>query len=141
MKKGAVFCVLAMVVALGACSNEENEATTEDEPVVRIGSIGADTDVWRFIAQSEAAEDAGIEIEVEDIDGGVMKNNATSDGDIDANAFQTIGYLESYNEDSSEELVPIATTYVEPVGIYSDRYESIEEVEDGAEVALANNLA
>ncbi|AYW47600.1 metal ABC transporter substrate-binding protein [Tetragenococcus osmophilus] len=142
-KKWVVFLSLVIVVTLGACSSENNQGTTEesDDQVVHIGSESADAQIWSFIANSDAAEDAGIQIEVEDIDGGAAKNNATADEDIDANAFQSMGYLESFNEDSAEKLVPIATTYVEPMGIYSDEYESIDEVNDHDVVALADNPA
>ncbi|MDN6139319.1 MAG: MetQ/NlpA family ABC transporter substrate-binding protein [Lactococcus lactis] len=142
-KKWVVFLALVTVVALDACSSENNQGTTEesDDQVVHIGSVGADADIWNFIANSDAAEEAGITIEVEDIEDGVAKNTATVDEDIDANAFQTIGYLESFNEDSAEKLEPVATTYVEPVGIYSDKYNTLDEVEDHAVVALADNPA
>lgn len=143
-KKWVGIISIVTLLTLGACSNgEEQEAAEEttDDQVIRVGSESADADIWRFVANSDAAEKAGLEIEVEDIDGGAMKNNATADGDIDANAFQSIGYLESYNEDSIEKLIPIATTYVEPMGVYSDKYEDIDEVEDNAVVALADNPA
>ncbi|GMA07616.1 hypothetical protein GCM10025886_07670 [Tetragenococcus halophilus subsp. flandriensis] len=134
------FIIVLMSVVMTACSNKaSNEG--QDDSVIRVGSVGADADIWRFIANSDAAEKAGVEIEVEDIEDGVAKNTATADEDIDANAFQTIGYLESFNEDSAEKLVPIATTYVEPVGIYSDKYDKLDEVEDHAVVAIADNPA
>lgn len=135
---------IVTLLLFSACSNKKEEGSAgknTDNQVIRVGSVGADTDIWHFIAQSKVAQEQGIKIEVEDIDDGVAKNNATIDGDIDANAFQSIGYLESYNEDSSEKLVPVATTYVEPVGIYSQKYDSIDEVENNAVVAIADNPA
>lgn len=144
MKKTWIgFVIIVMAFVISACGNEENKESNEgqDDSVIRVGTVGADADIWRFIANSDAAEKAGVEIEVEDIEDGVAKNTATADGDIDANAFQTIGYLESFNEDSAEKLVPVATTYVEPVGIYSDKYDSLDEVEDHAVVAIADNPA
>lgn len=140
-KKWVVFSALVTVVTLGACSNGAQGAAGEEDQVIHIGSESADAQIWEFIANSDAAEDAGIQIEVEDIEGGAAKNNATADGDIDANAFQSIGYLESFNEDSTEKLVPVATTYVEPMGIYSDKYDSVDEIKDHDVVALADNPA
>ncbi|MCO8298624.1 MetQ/NlpA family ABC transporter substrate-binding protein [Tetragenococcus halophilus] len=134
------FIIVSMSVVITACGNKESNVE-QDDSVIRVGSVGADADIWRFIANSETAEKADLEIEVEDIEDGVAKNTATADEDIDANAFQTIGYLESFNEDSAEKLVPLATTYVEPVGIYSDKYDNLDEVEDHAVVAIADNPA
>jgi len=140
-KKWVVFLALVTVVALSACNDNEQGAAGEEDQVIHIGSESADAQIWEFIANSEVAEDAGIQIEVEDIDGGAAKNNATADGDIDANAFQSIGYLESFNEDSTEKLIPVATTYVEPMGIYSDKYDTVDEIKDHDVVALADNPA
>ena len=57
------------------------------------------------------------------------------------NAFQSWAYLVSYNKDSNANLVAVATTYLEPMGIYSQKVKDIKEVPDGALVALADNPA
>lgn len=116
------------------------EADTESNKIV-IASADSDAQIWQFIADSDATKKAGLEIEVKEITGGPQLNNATVEGQADVNAFQSLGYLLSFNKDSKEELVPIATTYMEPMGIYSDKYQSIDEVKNGALVALADNPA
>ena len=57
------------------------------------------------------------------------------------NAFQSWGYLVSYNEDSNANLVAVSTTYLEPMGIYSQKIKNINDVPDGALVAVADNPA
>jgi hypothetical protein len=108
---------------------------------VTVSSIGSDYDVWKFIAESEEAKKAGLEIEVKEIDGGLPLNKSVADGIVDANAFQSLGYLDAFNKESDNALVPIGTTYIEPMGIYSKKYKKIEEVKEGAVVALADNPA
>lgn len=108
---------------------------------VTVSSIGSDYDVWKFIAESEEAKKAGLEIEVKEIDGGLPLNKSVADGVVDANAFQSLGYLDAFNKESDNALVPIGTTYIEPMGIYSKKYKKIEEVKEGAVVALADNPA
>lgn len=139
--------LLASVTIISGCGSTSNAQTpveksqnsVKNSETIVVGSVGSDADIWTFIAESEAAKEAGIEIEVKNITGGPVTNAATVEGDIDANAFQSIGYLESFNESSPEKLVPIATTYVEPLGIYSEKYASIEEIPSGATIALADN--
>lgn len=141
MKKLIGLLVLSSLVVLSACGNsQDNEvsANKEDTQLI-VGSTGSDAEIWEFIAQSDAAKNAGLTIEVREITGGPIMNQATVDGDVDANAFQSIGYLESFNSESPEKLAPIAATYVEPMGIYSDKYETLEEISEGATVALADN--
>ncbi|MHC5269826.1 MetQ/NlpA family ABC transporter substrate-binding protein [Enterococcus sp. LJL98] len=141
-KRIGLFLTVSFLL-LSACGAKPEAATPNTKAkgaeTVIIGSVGSDAEIWRFIAQSEAAKKAGIQIEVKDITGGPITNTATTDGDVDANAFQSIGYLESFNEASPEKLVPVATTYVEPMGIYSEKFDSIEAITDGATVALADN--
>ena len=108
---------------------------------VTVSSIGSDYDVWKFIAESEEAKKAGLEIEVKEIDGGLPLNKSVADGIVDANAFQSLGYLDAFNKESDNALVPIGTTYIEPMGIYSKKYKKIAEVKEGAVVALADNPA
>lgn len=76
-----------------------------------------------------------------EINGGVPLNSSVADGLVDVNAFQSIGYLDSFNAEHGNALVPIGTTYIEPMGIYSKKYKSISEIEEGAIVALADNPA
>ena len=104
--------LLASVLALSACGSDSQAATpqntestqaTSSEPIV-VGSVGSDAEIWQFIADSEAAKKAGVTIEVKEITGGPITNTATVDGDVDANAFQSIGYLESFNAESPEKL-------------------------------------
>lgn len=143
-KRGWYGLLLLASVTIISTSNaqtpvEKSQNSVKNSETIVVGSVGSDADIWTFIAESEAAKEAGIEIEVKNITGGPVTNAATVEGDIDANAFQSIGYLESFNESSPEKLVPIATTYVEPLGIYSEKYASIEEIPSGATIALADN--
>lgn len=128
------------VFLLGACSQAKAENQGEQALTkVVVGSVGSDADIWEFIAASPATKEAGLEIQVKNITGGPVTNQATADGDVDANAFQSIGYLESFNETSPQKLVPIATTYVEPMGIYSEKIKAIADIPEGATVGLADN--
>lgn len=143
MKNKVKYLLLTLsLVTLSACGQKANSELekegTESEKVV-VASVGSDAEIWKFIATSAAAKEAGLEIEVKEITGGPITNQATADGDVDANAFQSIGYLESFNEDSAIQLAPVAATYVEPMGIYSDKFASLEEISAGATVALADN--
>ena len=126
---------LTAVFLLTACQASKNEKA------IVVGSQGSDAQVWTFIAKSEAAKKAGITIEVKEIDGGPQLNTATVEGEVDVNAFQSVSYLKSYNRDGGGKLAAIATTYMEPLGIYSAVYKSVDEVKEKAVVALADNPA
>ena len=141
------FILITTTLVLGACSSTEGasenasskkDGSNESQPIV-VGSQAADFQIWEFIAQSDAAKEAGITLEVEEVDGGPQLNTATVEGEVDVNAFQSWAYLESFNEESGSDLAAFATTYLEPMGIYSDKVDSVEDVTEGLVVAIADN--
>ena len=138
---------LSAVFVLGACGNNASssasssnaQSSTSEIKTVKIASVGSDADIWRHIAESEQAKKAGLKIEVQEINGGVPLNESVADGTVDANAFQSIGYLQGFNEANSNKLVPVGTTYIEPMGLYSKKVKSLNDLPNGAKVALPDN--
>ena len=138
---------LSAVFVLGACGNNASSSASSSNAqssgselkTVKIASVGSDADIWRHIAESEQAKKAGLKIEVQEINGGVPLNESVADGTVDANAFQSIGYLQGFNEANSNKLVPVGTTYIEPMGLYSKKVKSLNDLPNGAKVALPDN--
>ena len=138
---------LSAAFVLGACGNnasssqssQSSQASESGLKTVKIASVGSDADIWRYIAESEQAKKAGLKIEVQEINGGVPLNESVADGTVDANAFQSIGYLQGFNEANSNKLVPVGTTYIEPMGLYSKKVKSLNDLPNGAKVALPDN--
>ena len=138
---------LSAAFVLGACGNNASSSQSSSNAqssgselkTVKIASVGSDADIWRYIAESEQAKKAGLKIEVQEINGGVPLNESVADGTVDANAFQSIGYLQGFNEANSNKLVPVGTTYIEPMGLYSKKVKSLNDLPNGAKVALPDN--
>ena len=138
---------LSAAFVLGACGNNASSSASSSNAqssgselkTVKIASVGSDADIWRHIAESEQAKKAGLKIEVQEINGGVPLNESVADGTVDANAFQSIGYLQGFNEANSNKLVPVGTTYIEPMGLYSKKVKSLNDLPNGAKVALPDS--
>lgn len=139
---------LSAAFVLGACGNTASSSQSSQSSqaasdsglkTVKIASVGSDADIWRHIAESEQAKKAGLKIEVQEINGGVPLNESVADGTVDANAFQSIGYLKGFNEANANKLVPVGTTYIEPMGLYSKKVKSLNDLPNGAKVALPDN--
>ena len=138
---------LSAAFVLGACGNnasssqssQSSQASESGLKTVKIASVGSDADIWRHIAEAEQAKKAGLKIEVQEINGGVPLNESVADGTVDANAFQSIGYLQGFNEANSNKLVPVGTTYIEPMGLYSKKVKSLNDLPNGAKVAIPDN--
>ena len=135
---------LSTVVALAACGNQTTSNSTTSNSntglkTVKVASVGSDADIWRHIAETDQAKKAGLKIEVEELNGGVPLNQAVAEGSVDANAFQSIGYLHGFNASNSSKLTPIGTTYIEPMGLYSKKVKALNDLPNGAKIAIPDN--
>lgn len=137
----ALVVIIAAFFALRLTSSRQtakNQTTT-----VTVGSIGPDVQVWQHIAKSSQAKKLGLKIKVKAFTDGPSLLRATSDGSINVSAFASWAYLEAYNKSKSNtgQQVALATTYLEPMGIYSSKYKKLSDLPKGATIALANNAA
>jgi len=135
---GIIVVLVAVVVGIHQISHSA-KAKTE---TITVGSMGSDYDIWKHIAKSKDAKEAGLKIKVQQVTDGVHLNNGTAQGNIDVNAFQSYSYYEAYNKQhQKQQLSALGTTYLEPMGIYSKKYEKVSQIPDGATIAIANNPA
>ncbi|MDR2506250.1 MAG: MetQ/NlpA family ABC transporter substrate-binding protein [Oscillospiraceae bacterium] len=90
-------------------------------------------------AAKEILAEQGIELVVQEFTDYVLPNLAVDAGDIDANYFQTVPYLIDFNAENKTNLVPVVGVHFEPFGIYPGKTKSLEELKDGAKVAVPND--
>ena len=128
----AVVPFLALTVACGgsAESGSGNES-------IKLGVVGASDPEWGLL--TEAAAEDGIDLEVIDFAEYTQPNPALSESELDLNQFQHLVYLARYNVSSGEELAPIGSTAIYPLGLYSTQYGSVEEIPEGSTVAVPND--
>ncbi|MFA5570375.1 MAG: MetQ/NlpA family ABC transporter substrate-binding protein [Sphaerochaetaceae bacterium] len=81
----------------------------------------------------------GITLKVVEFTDYVTPNTAVEDGQIDANFFQHIPYLESFNEDKGYHLVNAGGIHIEPIALYSNKVTSINDLANGATIAIPND--
>jgi D-methionine transport system substrate-binding protein len=125
----AAVSLVALTTACGASGG--------DDETVRIGVVGASDPYWEVY--EKAAEDEGIDVEIVDFSDYAQPNPALTEGELDLNQFQHIVYLAQYNVSAGEDLVPIGSTAIYPLGLYSTKYDSVEEIQDGDTVAVPND--
>lgn len=81
----------------------------------------------------------GYTLEIKVMDDYVTPNTATESGDVDANYFQHQPYLDQFNAENGTKLVSVARVHYEPYAIYAGTCASLDELEDGAVVAVPND--
>lgn len=140
----AAIALVVIIAAFFALRLTSSRQTTKNQTTtVTVGSIGPDVQVWQHIAKSSQAKKLGLKIKVKAFTDGPSLLRATSDGSINVSAFASWAYLEAYNKSKSNtgQQVALATTYLEPMGIYSSKYKKLSDLPKGATIALANNAA
>ena len=90
-------------------------------------------------AAKEILAEEGWDLEVTEFEDYVQPNLVVESGDFDANYFQHVPYLESFNEEKGTHLVDAGDIHYEPFGIYPGTKSSLDELEDGDTIAVPND--
>lgn len=128
-------------LALAACGAGGTEGPTEEGGVttIRIGASPAPhAEILQFV-QDNLAADAGLELDITPYTDYQIPNQALNDGDLDANFYQTPAFLEGQMEEKGYDFFGFEGVHVEPLGIYSESIASLDELQDGDEVAIASD--
>lgn len=139
MKK-VLALLLAALLVLGvtACGGGGDEGGDAEGLTIKVGASPAPHAEILEKAKEILAED-GITLEITEFQDYVLPNEAVSNGELDANYFQHLPYLEQYNEENGTDLVSVAKIHYEPYGIYAGKTATLEELQDGAKVAVPND--
>ena|SRR5574344_852639 len=131
--------LLTSALTLPFITNVEAEEKNEFEgEKVTVGIVpGSAEDVWQVVVDQAKAE--GIEVELQFFTDYNQPNEALQNGSIDLNAFQHIAFLDNWNESNDGSLVPIGFTFVSPMGTYSEKIKSLDELPEGGTVAIPND--
>ena len=135
-KKSILSLVLVGVLSLGliGCGNSNEES----DNVIKIGvSPVPHSEIVNSIVPDLEAK--GYEVEVIEFTDYVQPNIALDNEELDANYFQHIAYLNSFNADNGTEISYTAEIHLEPMAAYSYVYESVEAIKEGATVAIPND--
>lgn len=87
----------------------------------------------------EIAAKKGLNIDIVEFSDYVVPNQALADGDLNANSFQHQPYLDNQIADRGFDIVSVGTTITTPMGVYSKKVKSLDELQDGATVAIPND--
>lgn len=91
-------------------------------------------------AANDVLKEKGYELEIKEYVDYIQPNLALESGDLDANYFQHKPYLDTFNEENGTHLVSAGAIHYEPFGIYAGKSDSLDELADGAEVLVPNDV-
>lgn len=127
---------LTLSLSLTACG-EKAEAPAETVTLKVAASATPHAEILEQVKPLLAEQ--GIDLVITEYGDYVVPNTAVEEGEEDANYFQHIPYLESFNEKEGTHLVNVGGVHVEPMGIYAGKTASLEELADGATIAIPND--
>jgi len=143
----AVLGAAAVTLALSACgAPSEQAAESENEggggEVLTVGvSPVPHGDILAFIDEN-LAEEAGLNLDIVEISDYNTPNAALVEGELDANYFQHRSFLAEWSENGPDaELAYVTDVHIERLGLYSEGVESVDDLPDGAEIAVPNDPA
>lgn len=139
-----VVAAAGLAFALTACGGNSNATATtaaasgSADNVITVGaSPSPHAEILNAVADEPKAE--GYELKVVEYNDYVQPNVALSEGDLDANYFQHLPYLENYNEENGTDLVSASAIHFEPMGLYAGKSSDIKNVPDGAKIAVPSD--
>ncbi|MEU6562964.1 MetQ/NlpA family ABC transporter substrate-binding protein [Nocardia nova] len=122
----------AATLSLSACGGGD----TSSDSVIRIGTTDRDKS-WDVFEQK--AKEKGITLKITNFSDYKQPNLALSQGQIDANLFQHLQFLGQYNVANNDNLTPVGSTYIVPLGLYSKKHKSVADIPSGGEIAIPND--
>ena len=137
MKKKLVGVLLTAAMAVSALAGC-GKSTSADDKVIKVAASA--TPHAEILEQAKPLLEAkGYDLQVTVFDDYVQPNEVVESGDFDANYFQHIPYLESFNEEKGTHLVNAGGIHYEPFGIYPGTKASLDELADGDSIAVPND--
>lgn len=120
-------------------TKETGETAKSSDPInIKIGVVGEFNEVLEEVIK-RYEEGTGNTAELVKFADYNQPNEALASGDIDLNAFQHHKFLNEFNEDRGSDLVAIGDTMLAPIALYSNKIKSLEELPEGAKIALPND--
>lgn len=140
LKRKAVALVLgASLVAsvFTGCGNKKS--SSEDDKVITVGATPTPHAEILNDVVADILKEQGYTLKVVEYNDYIIPNTALEDGELDANYFQHQKYLDNFNKENNTHLVTAAGVHFEPFGLYAGKTKSLDELKEGATVAVPND--
>jgi D-methionine transport system substrate-binding protein len=130
--------IKALLAGFAATTLFASFGARADDQVIKVGTVsGPDAQVWAVV--QKVAKREGLNVKVIEFNDYVQPNAALDSGDLDANSFQHQPYLDSQVKQRGYKIVSVGLTYISPIGVYSKKLKSLNDLPQGAKVAVPND--
>lgn len=133
----ALLATAGLVVGLAACGAGGGSSDADAPLKVGVSPV-PHAEILNYV-KDNLAEKEGLELEVIEFNDYVQPNVALNEGELDANYFQHIPYLNEEKASKGYEFTPLKPVHIEPLGVYSKQVDKLSDVPNGAVVAIPND--
>lgn len=143
MKKFVAGILLSVsALTLGACGTDSDSTSGSNGENKELVVGASNVPHAEILEQAKPLlEEKGIDLVIETYQDYILPNEDLENGDLDANYFQHVPYLESQIADHGYEFENAGGIHIEPIGVYSKKYDSLEELPKGASILISNSVA
>lgn len=137
---GGVAAGVAVLVAAGLifkATSADGDEASDERTIVSIGTTEAGAEYWPPLQKLAAAQ--GIDIKLVNFGDYTQANPALAQKQTDLNLFQHIQFLADYNVNAKQDLTPIGSTVVVPLGFYSKKHTALSQIPQGGKIAIPND--
>ena len=137
----AAVATLGLAACGGGSSSSDASGSSSDVVTLTVGATPSPHAKILTYINDNLAADAGIKLDIVEYTDYVQPNTALNDGDLDANFYQTVPYLENaekqfgYNFEAGEGI------HLEPLGVFSNKHKSLDELSDGGTIGIISDTA
>lgn len=140
MKKISTLCILILALLLAACGgDDESKEDNGEKKTIKFGATAGPYSDMVTKAIKPLLEEKGYKVENQEFSDYIQPNNALDNGDIDVNLFQHTIYYTAFAEENNMDLSGLIIVPTAPMGLYSNKYESVEDIEDGSTLTVPND--
>lgn len=141
MKQGlGLIFILLILLVLSACgSSEEISNSGKDKKTITFGATVGPYNDMVTKALKPLLEEKGYTVKNVEFSDYIQPNKALDNGDLDANLFQHKIYYEAFEKEHDMDLSEIKNVPTAPMGVYSSKFDSLEDIKDGSTITIAND--
>lgn len=137
----AAVASLGLAACGGGSTSSDASGSTSDVVTLTVGATPSPHAKILTYINDNLAADAGIKIKIVEYTDYVQPNTALNDGELDANFFQTVPYLENAEKQAGYDFEAGAGIHLEPLGVFSNKHKSLDELPNGGTIGIISDTS
>ena len=137
----AAVASLGLAACGGGSTSSDASGSSSDVVTLTVGATPSPHAKILTYINDNLAADAGIKIKIVEYTDYVQPNTALNDGELDANFFQTVPYLENAEKQAGYDFEAGAGIHLEPLGVFSNKHKSLDELPNGGTIGIISDTS